>query len=149
MRAHPGFSSVIVEVERCLRLREQVLNNVLTYVLFYKNGDIGAQKKEKLIWIQVISEMMLWAKANVVLSLCLHVFKHPSMEEKMWLIPLTWSRTSNTDVRRARVKLVLEVEGAISMHERLFLLLFRNFFFLSVDNLMADCFNFLKEIVLV
>lgn len=67
----------------------------------------------------------------------------------MWLIPLTWSRPSNTDVRTAGVKLVLEVEGAISMHERLFLLLFRNFFSHSVDNLMADCFNFLKEIVLV
>lgn len=45
MRAHPGFSSIIVEVERHLPLREQVLDNTLTYVLFYKNGDIGAQKK--------------------------------------------------------------------------------------------------------
>lgn len=68
----------------------------------------GLREKEKVIQIQVISEMMLWIIANVVISLCYHIFKCPSMGERMWLKSLTWSQTSNTDVRTA-VKLVLEV----------------------------------------
>lgn len=69
----PGYLSMMVEIinERHLQLREQVLHKyAYFYFVLYNWRHWDSEKMVKVIWIQIIDEIMMWVTANLVISWC-------------------------------------------------------------------------------